>query len=100
MDHRSTVLLGVSEASLENAPQFSATQGAGELWCLNTNSISHWLKAATEGVCWNGEWAHSPALLASSGAKETHTDLGSGKPTSAHCIDDVGGGSDSSRHTT
>lgn len=99
MDHWSTILLGISETSLENAPQFSPTQGAGKLWYLYTNSISHWLKAATDGVCWNGEWAYSPARLASSGAKETYIDLGGGKPTSAHCIGNMGQGTDSSHHT-
>ena len=53
-----------------------------------------------EGVCWNGEWAYSPARLASSGAKETYIDLGGGKPTSAHCIGGMGWGTDSSHHTT
>lgn len=36
-------------ASIENAPQFSPTQGAGELGYLDTNSISHWLKGAGGG---------------------------------------------------
>lgn len=73
-------------ASIENAPQFSPTQGAGELGYLDTNSISHWLKGAGggAGVCWDRNGHIPQHFWPPPAARETDADPGSGEPASAH----------------